>query len=261
MLSYKTIAMIDFGKPFKTLLTKAKGIVVQKNMVKEKHIIKCEILSKHQPRLQKSFIKNPKTIINLSCSEEDAKVIRHLYRISHIKLSKYAKFGLGIVTGNNKRFCINRSTKDHIPIYKGEDIQRGRINKPSIFIPNDLSLYQQVAPLDLFMAKEKIMYKFISSNLAFYYDTEQRIFLNSINMLVLNSDAPIRTKDLCHILNSRVVNWMFKSIFETHKVLKTDIASLPIHIDYFKKHSIFTEKSFFAYLGIKELANGTFTTS
>ena len=77
-------------------------------------------------------------------------------------------------------------------------------------------------------------------------------------MIVLDADFPITTKQLGQVLNSKVINWLFKSIFETHKVLRSDIESLPIHAQYFRKYSEFTEESFYDYLGIVEQDNGTF---
>lgn len=257
-LSLNIKALMDFGKPFRGLLTKARGIVVQRCRVSNGNFIRCEANGLTTVRSQNSFNGNPKSILNFSCSPEESEVIEHLYQQQHLTLSGKARYGLGIVTGNNKKFCIDEPRDGYIPVYKGADICKNRINEPTNYIPDDLAQYQQVAPKDLFDAKEKLIYRFISTDLVFYRDTCQRYFLNSINMLVLNDDFSITTKQLGQILNSKVINWLFKSIFETHKVLRSDIESLPIHDQYFKKHSEFTEESFFNYLGIEEQNSGTF---
>ncbi|WP_423910561.1 TaqI-like C-terminal specificity domain-containing protein [Candidatus Spongiihabitans sp.] len=257
-LSLNIIALLDFGKPFKGLLTKAKGIIAQQQKAINGGLVQCLVHQKSTVRLQDSFNKNPKSILNFSCSSDESEVIEHLYRRQHLTLSGKAKYGLGIVTGNNKKFCIKEKREGYIPVYRGADIHKDGINDPSNYVPDDLSLYQQVAPKDLFMAKEKLIYRFISSELIFYHDTQQRIFLNSVNMLVLENDFPINAKQLSKILNSRVLSWLFKSIFETHKVLRSDIESLPIHTKYFDDHPKFTEESFINYLGVEENHNGTF---
>ncbi len=257
-LSLNIIALLDFGKPFKGLLTKAKGIIIRQQKASNGGLIQCLVNQKSTVRLQNSFNKNPKSILNFSCSSEESEVIEHLYRRQHLTLFGKAKYGLGIVTGNNKKFCIKEKRDGYIPVYTGADIHKERINNPSNYVPDDLSLYQQVAPKELFMAREKLIYRFISSELIFYHDTQQRIFLNSVNMLVLENDFPISTKLLNQILNSKVLSWLFKSIFETYKVLRSDIESLPIHTKYFDIHSEFTDESFLNYLGVEELHNGTF---
>ncbi len=127
-----------------------------------------------------------------------------------------------------------------------------------MFIPGDLSLYQQVAPKELYQAKEKLIYKFISSKLVFFCDTKQRYILNSVNLLIPNEDFPISQIQLSKILSGKVMNWLFKNIFDTHKVLRSDVESLPIHSDYFHKHSTFSDVDFANYLGLEELESGSF---
>ncbi|MCA9735963.1 N-6 DNA methylase, partial [candidate division KSB1 bacterium] len=170
---------IDFGKPFKGLLTKAKGIILQNRNVHKNSLIKCESSLEPHERFQRSFARNPKSIFNFSCSGEEAAVIEHLLSMEHINLAGRARYGLGIVTGNNKKFCISQPRYGYMPVYRGSDIKKGELDSPSIFIPSDLSLYQQVAPTDLYQAREKLIYRFISSDLVFYLDTKQRFLLNS----------------------------------------------------------------------------------
>ena len=257
-LSLNIKALMDFGKPFKGLLTKAKGIIIHKQAVGNKNLIRCETKRQTLVRAQNSFNKNPKSILNFSCSSIASKVIDNLYAQQHLKLTGKTKYGLGIVTGNNKKFCIANPKEHYIAAYRGAEIHKDRLDNASAYIPDDLSLYQQVAPKELFLAKEKLVYRFISSDLVFYHDTNQIFFLNSVNMLVLEDDFPINARQLCQILNSKVINWLFKSIFETHKVLRSDIESLPIHVKYFDTHSDFTDELFLNYLNITEQQDGTF---
>jgi len=249
--------LMDFGKPFQGLLTKAKGIVVQNCEPSENTNIVCAGLDHCGARTQESFQQNPRSIFNFTCSHEAAAVIEHLYAREHITLANQAKYGLGIVTGNNKKYCVAQPQAGYLPVYKGSDIQKEKLKAPSAFIPDDLSLYQQVAPLELFQAKEKLIYRFISSNLVFYHDTEQTFFLNSVNMLVLHADFPISAKQLTLLLNSEVMNWLFQTIFETHKVLRSDIEALPIHTAYFDQHAEFEDEAFLDYLGLEQGSNGT----
>ena len=45
-----------------------------------------------------------------------------------------AKWGLGIVTGNNTKFISSYPQKEYIPIYKGSDILKDGRNRVSIFL-------------------------------------------------------------------------------------------------------------------------------
>ncbi len=256
----KILGFVDFGKPFKGLLTKAKGIVVQKkdelDYGDEK--ILCETLSGTHFRSHNSFDTNPKHIFNFECNESNSDIINHLYSKPYLTLKGHARWGLGIVTGNNKKFVKAYPEDDHVPVFKGSEIQSENLPTPQNFIPSDLSLYQQVASRDLYFASEKLIYRFISSKLVFHHDTESKLFLNSANMLVLNSNFGITHENLAWLLNTRLMTWMFSNIFDTHKVLRSDLEALPIFTDFFDGSPIITEENLLEYLDMKVDIDGTY---
>ncbi len=257
-LQFDIKAFIDFGRPFQGLLTKAKGIVLRNESPDKNNMILCEVQTGNCLRPQEAFGENLKSIFNFVCSKQDADVIEHLLGIEHKTLEGAACYGLGIVTGNNKRYCSTEIRDGDIPIYKGSDITRSGLKSPSTFIPADLSLYQQVAPINLYQSEEKLIYKFISSELVFFHDTEQRFILNSANMLVLDKSFPLTNSQLCALLNSKLMSWIFSKLFETHKVLRADLESLPIYVNYFNKNKVFSEKSFLDFLSLEEVTRGSY---
>jgi len=257
-LEFQIISIIDFGRPFKGLLTKAKGIIINNTKPIKEHIIQCSDISIFHSRLQSSFLKNPKFILNSSASKEESDTVSHLYKLPHTTLYNQARWGLGIVTGNNKKFIQNTPRKNYVPAYKGLDIKECGISEPTSYIPDNLSLYQQVAPMSLYQAREKLIYKFISSKLVFFCDNKQRYLLNSANMLIPYEDFPLNQRQLKQILNSKVINWLFRTVFDTHKVLRSDLEILPIHFEYFKNNTTFNEHQFNQYLKVEELDDGSF---
>ncbi len=249
--------LIDYGKSFKGLLTKAQAIIL-KNIIAENNQIVCKNENSKFKRSNTSFKINPKSILNFHCDDNAGNVIKHVYSIPHITLCNKMRWGLGIVTGNNSKYIKNTCDKKLIPVYKGSDITYKCLKNPSVFIPENLNLYQQVAPKELYEASEKLIYKFISSKLCFFYDSEQRYILNSANMMIPTNELPITCKQLCDILNSKFMTWLFSNIFNTHKVLRGDLEMLPIHNKFFNKHSIFKENKYLEYLNIEEYENGTY---
>ena len=162
------------------------------------------------------------------------------------------------MTGNNEKFVVSAAKDGYIPVFKGSDISQNELKKPSSYIPSDLSQYQQVAPLTLYQAQEKLIYKFISSRLCFFCDTEQRFLLNSANILIPDEDFPVSTKILGKLLSSDFMNWIFTSIFNTHKVLRGDIESLPIFSQFLGDAIRFDEDKYLEQLHIKKTNNGTY---
>lgn len=256
-LECKINRLVDYKKPFKGLMTKAQAILLTNVPAEENHEIQCEFEDNQYTRLQQSLAQIPKSIFNFWANDNEAKVISHILHLEHINLANNAKWGLGIVTGNNKEFFKSESSKGLIPVYKGSDITKDGLKKPTLFIPEDLGLYQQVAPAHLYQAREKIIYKFISSTLCFYCDHKQRYMLNSANFLILNTDFPIGSRALVKLLNSDFMTWIFKSIFASHKILRSDLERLPIHSKYFEIYKEFNEDAYLDYLGVQK-SNGTY---
>lgn len=258
VLTKRILRFVDYGKAFKGLVTKAQAIVIENRISNSNDLIECCSEGKIFNRSLESFTKNPKCIFNFWTNETEAQVINQLYSIHHITLKDKAKWALGIVTGNNDRFCIDEPKEGYVPIYKGSDITKKGLKEPSTFILNDFSNYQQVAPLEMYLSNEKIIYKFISSDLCFFCDNQQRYILNSANLLI-PINIGITAVQLTMLLNSEIINWLFKKLFSTHKVLRGDLELLPIHIDYFSSKQEFTEKDYLNYLQIIKTNDGTYS--
>jgi site-specific DNA-methyltransferase (adenine-specific) len=256
--SFSIKRLIDFGKPFKGLLTRAQGIVVSKSPAEASDVIKCEAGRDCAIRSTASFLCNPKLIFNLHCDQESADTLGYLFSIPHITLEGKAKWALGIVTGNNQKFISSSMLDGYMPVYKGSDISPSELGPPSSYIPDDLSLYQQVAPRHLYEAKEKLIYKFISSKLCFFHDTHQRFVLNSANLLIPKDDFPVSTKVLGELLNSDFMNWIFGCIFNTAKILRGDLETLPIYSQFLQDAHQFDENSYLTELNIERTPNGTY---
>lgn len=253
------LRFVDYGKAFKGLVTKAQAIVLENSETASNDSIECRVDEISFKRSSRSFAGNPKLIFNFWTNEYEAQVINQLYSLKHTTLKDKTNWALGIVTGNNNRFCSDEPRDGYIPIYKGADITKTGLKEPSTYILNDFSNFQQVAPLEMYQAKEKLIYKFISSDLCFYCDKQQKYILNSANLLI-PFNVGITAEQITNLLNSEIINWLFKKLFATHKVLRGDLELLPIHFDYFSMHKEFTETDYLNYLQITKTGNGTYRT-
>lgn len=259
VLDHRIIRLTDYGRPFAGLLTEAQALILQKTPYWDgAGFIACRNARGEGSRTLASFRSNPHVILNFWASETESAVIEHAHTVEHITLAGRAKWGLGLVTGNNAKFIRHQPAEGLMPVYRGADIGLQGIRPPDSFIPNDLSLYQQVAPVELYEASEKLIYKFISSHLRFHVDREQRYMLNSANMLVPSPSFPITADQLAALLNSRFINWLFQRTFNTSKILRSDLETLPLHISYFKNNKHFSEAEYLEHIGIKLATDGTY---
>ncbi len=255
LLSLRIKRLIDYGKPFKGLMTKAMAVIMMSQQVNESTSqqvnISCEIYNvKKHLRSQDSFNDIPKHILNFHIDEKENDIIRKLFSKPHITLKDNATWALGIITGNNNKLCHKENREGLVPIFRGKDIFKDKIAEPALFIDASLEDCRQVADIDCYEAKEKIIYRFISNNIVCHCDTEQRYILNSANLFILNDDFTLSHNQVADLLNSDIMNWLFRSIFNTHKVLRGDLEQLPIWHEYFERYENFSEESLREYLGI-----------
>jgi site-specific DNA-methyltransferase (adenine-specific) len=228
----KTILKIkDYGKPFKNMYS-ACSIIVQNKDYDASKVVVCVNDGTEYERMQKSFFSMPKHILNYWTRGHEMAFIERLMRQPYITLKGHADWGLGIVTGNNAQRCKRSRRGGLKAVYRGKDILPGRLSPAKLFInPKDFPRYQQMASMEMLCAPEKLIYRFISSDLVFYCDTRQRYILNSANMLVLDDTFPLSASQLAGLMNSPLTNWLFRQLFHTHKVLRGDLEVLPIFTD------------------------------
>jgi len=255
LLSFEIEEIRNYGHPFEKVQTSAYSIIIKNCVPSKDHNVRCSDKNKYF-RTQSSFVNNPNFILNVWANQSEQDVINRLMGIPHCSLENNAEWGLGIVTGDNKNKCRTTPQEGDIPIYRGKDITKSGLLSPSLYINSDLSQFQQVAPRHIYEAKEKIIYRFISDKIICYCDNKQRFVLNSANVIVPLKTLPVNCNQIVSLLNSDIMNWLFSKIYNTHKILRRDLESLPIYFSEFQSDT-FNEQSFLNTYNI-EYSNGTF---
>ena len=138
----------------------------------------------------------------------------------------HSQWALGIITGNNAKVLKERPRKGLEPIFTGKDIMPYGLKKASRYIKYNRVDFQQCAKDEFYRAKEKLVYKFVSSHLCFTYDDKQRLFLNSANILIPEVDG-MGIKTVLAFLNSRLFNYLYAKRFNDIKILKGNLSALP----------------------------------
>ena len=169
-------------------------------------------------------------VFSFSLNDEEYSVYEKILNGQNkLFLKDNAIFALGIVTGDNKKYISERKNNKNEIILKGSNIEKFRINKPELYIEYTPEKFQQVAPIEYYRANEKLLYKFISNKLVFAYDNEQTLSLNSCNILIPKLDR-YSLKYIMAILNSRIAQYIFEKKYNSIKVLRSHIESIPIPI-------------------------------
>lgn len=167
---------------------------------------------------------------NFNMSDKEYSLYNKILNIKNkVFLKDNGIFALGIVTGNNKDYISDTKTDSNEPILKGSDIYKYKIKQIANYIEFKLENFQQVAPVENYRAKEKLFYKFISNKLIFAYDNNQKLSLNSCNILIPTFEN-LNIKYVMAVLNSSVAQFIFQKQFNSIKVLRSHIESIPIPV-------------------------------
>ncbi len=252
MLGFKITQLCDYGKAFKGLMTRAQSVTLVKSRCAQDATVECIFEGAHHRRTISSFRRNPKSIINMWVSAQGAEAIDAIFAKPHLTLANAAVWGMGIVTGDNAKFICATPQRDYIEVVRGYNITKEGITQPDTYIPRDLSLYQQCAGEQFYGAREKIVYRFISSQAIFSLDCEQRYILNSANGFIPSKELPLSCEEIVKRLNSEVIVWLHKALFRSHKILRSDIERLPLHTEVVD----FDEAQYLEYLNLEPCEEG-----
>lgn len=158
-------------------------------------------------------------------NDRDEAILAKAERLRHDDLS-HSQWALGIITGNNAKVLKDRPSKGLEKIYTGKDIGKYCLKPATRYIKFNRADFQQCAKEEFYRAKEKLVYKFVSSRLCFTYDDTQSLFLNSANILIPEIDG-MRVKTVLAFLNSSLFNFLYVKRFGDLKILKGNLCTLP----------------------------------
>ncbi len=211
---------------FKKVLTKVVRLDIQKaSPIKTITVFLDKVCQEKITRVH--FLSQSHYTLTIGMSAIDQKIIEKIKAVSHTTLKNQAIFALGIVTGNNKKYLKKNPGKNRVAVYKGKDILPFHFKTPSHYVENKMSDFQQVAPLKIYEAPEKLLYRFISKKLIFAYDDKQRLPLNSVNVLIPKiPHYPMKV--IAALFNSRLYQWLFEKQFFSVKILRAQLEALPL---------------------------------
>lgn len=223
------------GEIFKKVYAPSLILVFEKNKGESKDneiMIKENVFNGHlkENKLPQSLFKSTAdNIFNVHFSDDTSQILKHIDSLDNKFLKDNTLFILGIVTGNNKKYLVDKPrTKNHKPIIVGKDLKEYKINFSGNYFVYDKNELQQVAPREYYEVPEKLIYKFIGKNLVFAYDNERRFSLNNAN--AIEPKVPgLDIKYILGLLNSKLIQFYYSKMFFTVRVLRGNLERLPLY--------------------------------
>jgi predicted RNA methylase len=213
-----------FGRAFSGVLTNVVSLKLNKKVSETDTVINAKTQLKINQEVYKS---NPHYNFAI-LDNKDVEILKKIFSTPYATL-KDSFWALGIVTGNNAKH-ISSDPKFGEKIYTGKNIHKGEISNSNQYIKYNRENFQQVAPEEIYRAKEKLVYKFISKTPVFAYDDEQRLFLNSANILIPRLKN-YTIKEVLQMLNSELFQYIYQKEFNEIKILKGNLSQLPFPKD------------------------------
>jgi len=213
------------GRAFKSVLSKVITLHLTKDFSNKNVVIKTP--SKNFELPQDFYNTNYNNNFSI-LDNKDIKLLGKIYSIPHRTLTEDSIWAIGIVTGNNSKY-IHKNAKNGEKIYSGKNIKKGEITDTNDYIIYDRDKFQQTAADEIYRAKEKLVYKFISKKLIFACDDKQRLFLNSANILIPKLDG-YDIKTVMKFLNSALFQYIYTKKFNELKILKGNLMELPFPV-------------------------------
>ena len=194
----------------------------------KKTTVGCKVTIKDKHFTIKQKRKFPNKILSFNVSDEENTLLNKISNIDNVRYLKgNAKFALGIVTGKNSQEIIKQKKAGYEVVLKGKNIYRYGIERPDNYICFKPETFQQVAPTEMYRAKEKLLYRFICEVPVFAYDDQKSLSLNSCN-IVIPEIPDLKMKYVLAILNSSVVAYFVLKKFGSVKLLRSHIEQIPI---------------------------------
>jgi tRNA1(Val) A37 N6-methylase TrmN6 len=212
------------GNAFKGVLSESVLLNIKKSS--DEHTIVVQNRAGDIYQLPIKNIAPPDYMVSATSNSRDAGIMDKIYNTRHVTLENDAVFALGIVTGNNKKYLLAKTTKKSEAVFRGKDIKKYQFLDPEYFIEFRPALYQQTAPVEYYRQK-KIVYRFICDKLVCVLDTSNTLILNSANFFIPRS-YPMET--VTAFFNSDIYTFIFRKKFYSKKVLRSHLQNLPLPV-------------------------------
>ena len=163
------------------------------------------------------------------------KIIDKIFRKNLDSLFDHCIINQAIALKGDKSLTIkyeNRLNK-YDKLLEGRNIFKYGIDWDGKYLEYNLQRIHSCKRKDIFESEEKLLFRRVSESLIFTYDNEQYFALNTLVVVNLRDTSKLNLKFLLALLNSRLLNYIYKNKFKSTKKVFSEIqaksvAKLPI---------------------------------
>lgn len=162
---------------------------------------------------------------NFSFNVNTNEIIENIFSKKIKPLKEFCEVNQAIALKGDKSLSLkyNNPKGKYYKLLDGRNINRYTIEWDGVFLDYDLERIHSCKRKDIFESKEKLMFRRVSENLIFTYDNEQYYALNTIVVANLYPNKSISLKYILAILNSKLLNYLYKGRFKSTKKVFSEI--------------------------------------
>ncbi len=219
----KIVNYIDM--PFENAVVENVTIIIKKNEVDnypiEIYTDDLETISLVSTKSKNNFLTQNNFSFNVNTNE----VIEFIFSRNIKPLKIFCEVNQAIALKGDKSISLKNDNKDkkYYKLLDGRNINKYTIEWDGVYLDYDVERIHSCKRKDIFESKEKLMFRRVSESLIFTYDEEQHFALNTIVVLNLNSNQKISLKYLLSLLNSKLLNYLYKGRFKSTKKVFSEI--------------------------------------
>jgi len=167
------------------------------------------------------FLANP----GFSISFNSDKVVERVFSQHSKTVDDLCEVNQAIALSGDKSASL-RDSNHAGKFYKlldGRNIGKYSIHWDGVYLDYNISRIHSCKRKDIFQSPEKLFFRRVSENLMFTYDDEQYFALNTLVVVNLKKQVPGQLKFLLGVLNSRLMNYLYKRKFKSTKTVFSEI--------------------------------------
>jgi hypothetical protein len=140
-------------------------------------------------------------------------------------LETYCDINQAIALKGDKSKSLREENKDgkFYKLLDGRNINKYFLRWGGVYLDYKLERIHSCKRQDIFESKEKLLFRRVSANLIFAYDNKQHYCLNTIVVVNLKPGQKIKLKYLLAVLNSKFLNYFYKTKFKSTKTVFSEI--------------------------------------
>jgi hypothetical protein len=233
------ISLCNEGNVFQNAVVEGLIVIYEKAKPRGSNMIVTKIQNVYSG-IPQSVFKNltfrSRFLIHLTPS-----IIKALLKINENKdnLGDVCEVWRGLTTGNDSKYLSREPfDENYYPIVQGKHISRFRISDELLFVKYIPAELDRPRPRRIFEKEQKLISKFVGKGLCLAYDDEKRFVINTACIIFTRQSTEESVKYFLGILNSRMMNFYFQSMFtdyrKTFPIVKSGyLEQLPIRtIDF-----------------------------